>query len=95
MILLSASFSTNPQYFINLNDPDPYDDETHCPVIISVAQKQTKRKSEHAIGFKIFQCELTDKKLDQRFFNTNTSVRNDNFKYVPMEPIKICIQRQY
>ena len=64
----------NPQFFINLSDPDVYDDETHCPVVISVAQKQKTRKSEHAIGFKVFQCDLTDKKLDQRFFNTHLSV---------------------
>ena len=64
----------NPQFFINLSDPDVYDDITHCPVVISVAQKSKQRKSEHAIGFKIFQCDLTDSKLDVRFFNTHTSV---------------------
>ena len=64
----------NPQFFINLSDPDTFDDITHCPVVISVAQKSKQRKSEHAIGFKVFQCDLTDKNLDVRFFNTHTSV---------------------
>ena len=61
----------NPQYFINISDPDPYDDEDHCPVVISIAQKQKQRKSEHAIGFKVFKCDLIDKKLDTRFFSYN------------------------
>jgi hypothetical protein len=43
----------NPQFFLNLNDPDPYDDERNCPVVISLLQQQDKRKSEHAIGFKV------------------------------------------
>ena len=64
----------NPQFFINLNDPDPYDDETHCPVVISIAQKQKQRKSEHAIGFKIYKCDLMDTKLDERFLSHNQSV---------------------
>ena len=64
----------NPQFFINLSDPDIYDDITHCPVVISVAQKSKERKSEHAIGFKVFKCDLSDKHLDVRFFNTHVSV---------------------
>lgn len=72
----NRNFAMNPQFFINLSDPDPYDDETHCPVIISVAQKQRQRKSEHAIGFKIYRCDLTDNKLDEQFFSYNTSVRD-------------------
>ncbi len=43
----------NPQFFLNLNDPDPYDDERNCPVVISLLQQQDKRRSEHAIGFKV------------------------------------------
>ena len=62
------------QFFVTLNDPDPYDDEDKCPVIISVAQKQKVRRSEHAIGFKVFQCDLSDKKLDETFFYRNVSV---------------------
>ena len=68
----------NPQYFINLSDPDPYDEETHCPVIISITQKQKERKSELAIGFKVFKCEATDKKSDERFFSRNPAVSSEN-----------------
>jgi len=74
------SFATNPQFFVTLNDPDPYDDEDKCPVIISVAQKQKVRRSEHAIGFKVFQCDLSDRKLDETFFYRNVSIdRFDTF----------------
>ena len=62
------------QFFVTLNDPDPYDDEDKCPVIISVAQKQKVRRSEHAIGFKVFRCDLSDRKLDETFFYRNVSV---------------------
>ncbi len=64
----------NPQFFVNLNDPDPYDDETHCPVVVSLMQRQRKRKSEHAIGFKIFRCDLETKSLDEQFLCYNQSV---------------------
>jgi hypothetical protein len=74
-IIISGSFALNPQFFVNLNDPDPYDDVTQCPVIISLMQRQKKRKTEHAIGFKIFNCELSDTKLDERFLTYNKSVR--------------------
>ncbi len=70
----NRAFAMNPQFFINLNDPDPYDDETHCPVVISLMQRQKKRKSEHAIGFKIFSCDLETKRLSERDLEYNRSV---------------------
>ena len=70
----NRAFSLNPQFFINLNDPDPYDDVTSCPVIISLMQRQKKRKTEHAIGFKIFKVDLSTKKLDDRALSFNKSV---------------------
>ena len=39
----------------SLTDPDPHDDKMTCPVIISLAQKVIERKTEHAIGFRIYQ----------------------------------------
>merc|ERR1712004_24833 len=57
--------SLNPQFFINLNDPDPYDDITSCPVIISLMQRQKKRKTEHAVGFKIFKVDLSTNRLTE------------------------------
>ena len=70
----NRAFSLNPQFFINLNDPDPYDDVTSCPVIISLMQRQKKRKTEHAIGFKIFKVDLSTKNLDDRALSFNKSV---------------------
>ena len=64
----------NPQFFLNLNDPDPYDDERACPVVISLLQQQEKRKSEHAIGFKVYKCDQTARALDERFFSQNQPV---------------------
>lgn len=70
----------NPQFFINLSDPDPYDDDTHCPVIISLLQRQTKRKSEKAIGFKVYCCDLQTRRIDEHFMARANSVgRTDSF----------------
>ena len=44
----------NPQFMFSLTDPDPYDDRMTCPLIISLAQKVKERKTEHAIGFRIY-----------------------------------------
>ena len=70
----NRAFALNPQFFMNLNDPDPYDDVTQCPVIISLMQKQKKRKTEHAIGFKIFKVDQTTKSLDAQALSFNKSV---------------------
>ena len=72
--LFLAQYARNPQYFVNLSDPDKYDDESHCPVIISLAQKQEDRKCENAIGFKIYECDLTTRTLDETFIRQNSSV---------------------
>ena len=78
----TEAFATNPQFFINLNDPDPYDDITKCPVIISLMQRQKTRKSEHAIGFKIFKCDLSTKRLTANDIRTNRSVITHFFKHI-------------
>ena len=44
-------------------------------VVISLMQRQKKRKCEHAIGFKIFKCDQTVKSLDEQYFRYNSSVR--------------------
>ena len=41
----------------SLTDPDPDDEEMNCPVIISLAQKVMERKTEHSIGFWIYQVD--------------------------------------
>ena len=53
--IISGNFVKNPQFIFSLSDPDPYDAKTRCPVVVSLAQKVTQRKQEHAIGFKIYQ----------------------------------------
>lgn len=68
------SYATNPQFFINLSDPDPYDDEMYCPVIVSLLQRQRKRKSEHAIGFKVYKCDLSAKHLSEQYMRSHNSV---------------------
>ena len=74
LLFLSAAFATNPQFFINLTDPNPTDDVTHCSVIISCMQKQDTRNSDHCIGLKIFECNSNDQKLGSQFFKTHVSV---------------------
>ena len=44
----------NPQFIFSIADPDLYDDKNISPVIVSLAQKVKERKTEHAIGFKIY-----------------------------------------
>ena len=72
----SDVYATNPQYFFTLTDPDPYDRDDKCPVVISLAQKSAERKQEHAIGFKIYKCKSNSvNKLDAKFIRYNVSVR--------------------
>jgi calpain len=49
-----SNFVQNPQFVFSLTDPDPRDDKDTCPVIISLAQKVKERKTEHAIGFRVY-----------------------------------------
>jgi len=67
-------FATNPQFTFSLSDPDPYDDELTCPVIISVSQKVLKRKTEWAVGFRIYKCNPGDRSLDSNFLSHNQPV---------------------
>ena len=41
-----------------LTDPDTWDDQTSCSLIISLAQRVEKRKTEHAIGFRVYRVLL-------------------------------------
>ena len=49
----------NPQFIFSIADPDLYDDKTISPVIVSLAQKVQERKTEYAIGFKIYKVIIT------------------------------------
>ena len=37
-----------------LTDPDITDDQTTCSLILSLAQMVKERKTEHAIGFRVY-----------------------------------------
>ncbi len=94
------SYAKNPQFFIDLTDPDPYDAEDKCPVIISLAQKQTKRKAELAIGFKLYKCKNSSTtRVDEHYMRKNNSyARSDHFinmrevsKRLHLPPGRYCI----
>ena len=51
---LLGNFVKNPQYVFTLTDPDTTDDQTTCSLILSLAQRVEKRKTEHAIGFRVY-----------------------------------------
>ena len=57
LVFIPGNFMRNPQFVFTLTDPDPYDAKTRCPVVLSLAQKVTERKQEHAIGFRIYKVE--------------------------------------
>ena len=59
-----------------------YDDITKYPVINSLMQRQKTRKSEHAIGFKIFKCDLSTKRLTANDIRTNRSVMTHFYKHI-------------
>jgi len=68
------NFAINPQFMFSLSDPDPYDDELTCPVIISLSQKCIQRKNEWATGFRIYKCNPEDLSLDSDFISYNQPV---------------------
>jgi len=65
------NFLKNPQYMFSLTDPDPHDDKMTCPVIISLAQKVKERKTEHAIGFRIYQVPPGVSQIDIDYVGRN------------------------
>jgi len=58
-----AAFLRNPQFLVALADPDLEDENATSTVVISLAQKVTERKTEHAIGFQVFQLPEGDNRL--------------------------------
>lgn len=58
MLKFVGNFVKNPQFMFSLTDPDPYDDKMTCPLIISLAQKVKERKTERAIGFRIYKVSI-------------------------------------
>jgi len=84
------AFSDNPQYFITLNDPDPYDDDNNCHVIISLAQKIQTRKTEFAIGFEIYKCDNDSNYLNAKFLKIHKPVNQGD---VPMTDVREVSRR--
>ena len=44
-----------------LTDPDTWDDQTSCSLIISLAQRVEKRTTEHSIGFRVYKVLYIDR----------------------------------
>ena len=63
----------NPQFVFSLTDPDPYDAKTRCPVVLSLAQKVTQRKQEHAIGFRVYKVVRSDIGVFKKCFKISPS----------------------
>ena len=49
-----ANFVRNPQFVFSLTDPDLSDDKTRAALVLSLAQRVAERKTEHAIGFRVY-----------------------------------------
>ena len=71
--ILSGNFMRNPQFVFSLTDPDPYDAKTRCPVVLSLAQKVTQRKQEHAIGFRVYKVDRSDIRVFKKCFKISPS----------------------
>lgn len=71
-----ASFAQNPQFFFSIREPSSglRSYEKKCPVVVSLAQRVLERKSEYAIGFKIYKAEPGVEKVDARFLSYNQHV---------------------
>ena len=44
----------NPKFVFSLTDPDLSDDKTRAALVLSLAQRVAERKTEHAIGFRVY-----------------------------------------
>ncbi|CAB4068275.1 CAPNN [Lepeophtheirus salmonis] len=75
------AFSGNPQFFLDLKDPDPYDDEIQCSIIVSLLQKNLDRANGCiAIGFKVYRCNPGTDCLKEPFLLQNLSIdRTETF----------------
>ncbi|XP_043232362.1 calpain-B-like isoform X11 [Amphibalanus amphitrite] len=77
-----STFSYNPQYVINLADPDEDDDEEKCTVIVALMQKNRRAQRKLGldcltIGFAIYHVpdpESSPVPLDTSYFRYNSSV---------------------
>ncbi|WKX99328.1 hypothetical protein Q1695_014311 [Nippostrongylus brasiliensis] len=74
-----STFASNPQYWVRLIDPDPYDDDELCTVIFAVMQKyrrnlKSKGLDNVPIGFAVYEVGELRGRLTADFFRSNRSV---------------------
>ncbi|KAL1124152.1 hypothetical protein AAG570_001922, partial [Ranatra chinensis] len=79
----AETFCYNPQYTINIVEPDDDDGDT-CTVIVALMQKNRRRMGidSHPIGFSVFELPDVDslsKPLDNEFFQLQDSIMNTTF----------------
>merc|ERR1712117_620758 len=65
---------TPAQMPFSLTDPIPGDDKDTCALVISLAQRVRERKTEHAIGFRVYQIEPGMSRLDTNFASRSRPV---------------------
>jgi len=69
-----SNFVRNPQMTFSLTDPIPGDDKDTCALVISLAQRVRERKTEHAIGFRVYRIEPGMSRMDTNFASRNRPV---------------------
>ncbi|XP_071542636.1 calpain-B-like isoform X2 [Panulirus ornatus] len=75
------TFATNPQYTVDLEDPDEDDDDDLCTIVVSLMQKNVRQLKRYGvdyvpIGFTIYKLpedQQSGQKLDKEFFKYNAS----------------------
>lgn len=81
------TFHYNPQYILQLEQPDHDSDDEKCSLVLSLMQKNRRNKKKFGlelltIGFKVFQLhekDLEEKPLKSEFFLYNASVDRSTF----------------
>ncbi|XP_069174345.1 calpain-B-like isoform X1 [Procambarus clarkii] len=76
------TFASNPQYTVQLEDPDVDDDDDLCTMVVSLMQKNVRQLKRYGvdyvpIGFTIYKLPpdvQPGKKLDTEFFKYNPSI---------------------
>nr|XP_053637258.1 calpain-B-like [Cherax quadricarinatus] len=76
------TFASNPQYSVQLEDPDVDDDDDLCTIVVSLMQKNVRQLKRYGvdyvpIGFTIYKLPpdmQPEQKLDTEFFKYNPSI---------------------
>ncbi|XP_022165419.1 calpain-A-like, partial [Myzus persicae] len=91
------TFSSNPQYYVTLVDPDDNDNKHTCTVIISLMLKDMRCQKKHrdtslSFGFYVYNLNTSEsvpKPLDTNFFKNNRPL--DKFFNCPeFKPREVC-----